>query len=639
MRAVTPSRRPLRTALVTSLIGAAALALAFAAAGLIGSGHQERSGEAVSGGVLPSPILDEPTNFRMATFNVLGASHTAPGGNHASWADGVTRMTWAVQLINENALDFVGFQELQRPQFDRFKQLEGARWGIYPGLQLTRMSMQNSLAWRKDTWQLIEAHTIPIPYFHGTIVRMPYVLLQNKATGRLAWFYNSHNPANTHGPAQKYRDEGYRREIALVNQLRLAMPDAPVFITGDKNDRSDYFCPVVLGTDLEAANGGGDEDGACRPPADIGIDWLMGSEEVAFTNYVALESALERKTSDHPLVMSGVTVPPRSVVESPIDHVVVVNLEGLTTRAIARWGDDDGLLLARLLETGASTLNARTAYERTGNLTNLTGLLSGRRVNPDVGGHGVGWQTDPGTTVAAAAGEYVSSIFDLAHNFGLGTALLTSDPEQARLDLSWDAVNGGADPHGDDNGTDKIDTFVVDESDSSLVAQLADLLAGDAPELTVLNLSELNEAGLTYGFFSSEYRDAVGQADHQVRRVRRAIAASPETAGRTLLVITSGHGGSQHAFVPASLLANARVPIIVKGPGVARGVDLYTLNPQYADPGTTVPGYRGPQPIRLADLADLITRVLGLPHIPGVTTNYDQSMVVTPPYEPPAARK
>ena len=60
--------------------------------------------------------------------------------------------------------------------------------------------MANTIAWQRSTWQLVEARTIQIPYFHGNLIRMPYVLLRNRLTGREAWFYNSHNPADAHGP-------------------------------------------------------------------------------------------------------------------------------------------------------------------------------------------------------------------------------------------------------------------------------------------------------------------------------------------------------------------------------------------------------------------------------------------------------
>ena len=55
------------------------------------------------------------TFFRAASFNVLGADHTAPGGNRKGWESGVVRMDRVVTLLGQQELDVVGFQEFQPP--------------------------------------------------------------------------------------------------------------------------------------------------------------------------------------------------------------------------------------------------------------------------------------------------------------------------------------------------------------------------------------------------------------------------------------------------------------------------------------------------------------------------------------------
>ena len=61
------------------------------------------------------------TFFRVGNFNVLGADHTAPGGNRKGWDSGVVRMDRVVALLKERTLDVVGFQEFQPPQAFRFQ--------------------------------------------------------------------------------------------------------------------------------------------------------------------------------------------------------------------------------------------------------------------------------------------------------------------------------------------------------------------------------------------------------------------------------------------------------------------------------------------------------------------------------------
>ena len=91
---------------------------------------------------------------------------------------------------------------------------------------------------------------------------------------------------------------------------------------------------------------------------------------------------LVNKTTDHPVILATASVPPMAMQESGISRVVVLDVEGLSSRAIRRAGAARAPHLYRMLAEGASTLNARTAVERTTMLPNLVGMLTGRRVNP-----------------------------------------------------------------------------------------------------------------------------------------------------------------------------------------------------------------------------------------------------------------
>ncbi len=99
------------------------------------------------------------------------------------------------------------------------------------------------MAWRIDRWALVRADRAEIPYFGGTLRRMPYVLLRNLATGQQVWVASFHNPADARDPAQKWRDEAERREADLAK--RLNQTGTPVNFTGDMNDREGYFCNTV----------------------------------------------------------------------------------------------------------------------------------------------------------------------------------------------------------------------------------------------------------------------------------------------------------------------------------------------------------------------------------------------------------
>ncbi len=242
--------------------------------------------------------------FTLATFNVLGHSHTARGGNKRGYAGSATRMRYAVKAMRNHGVEVVGFQELEEQQKRSFRSHVERRWGIWSGSNKTR----NSIAWRKGKFEFVSGDTIMIPYFHGTLRPMPVVLLRSKVTGQKMYFANFHNPANTSRPGneEKWRDEATRKQIRLAHELRTR--GRAVFVIGDMNEREEYFCKFTRNGDMRAANGG--SNGAtCRPPRPPNwsrIDWIFGSRGVDFSDYRAVESRMVNRATDHPLVVSRV---------------------------------------------------------------------------------------------------------------------------------------------------------------------------------------------------------------------------------------------------------------------------------------------------------------------------------------------
>lgn len=261
--------------------------------------------------------LADETTFRVGTFNVLGSSHTAKiGGNRRGFASGVSRMGMAWSLITRANLDVIGFQELEEPQFSRFRALAGGRWQLYPGPTLDRGSIRNSIAWRTDVWELVEADNVGIPYFGGDIIRRPVIKLKNRESGREVWFFNTHNPASTsrHGNNAHWRRVAIGIEIQLANKL--AADGTPVVFTGDYNDRAEAFCPLVGGTALEAANGGS-HDGVCRPPDRMDVDWIFGSG-IDFSGFTRITEGVLGRVSDHPFLYASAYIPAQPIPEERI---------------------------------------------------------------------------------------------------------------------------------------------------------------------------------------------------------------------------------------------------------------------------------------------------------------------------------
>jgi endonuclease/exonuclease/phosphatase (EEP) superfamily protein YafD len=142
---------------------------------------------------------------------------------------------------------------------------------------------------------------VPIPYFNGRIRRMPVVHLSDRASGAQVTFVNVHNPADT-GPFQhqgRWRDQAVTREIARVRELSGA---TPVILTGDLNDRHDAFCRLTSAGGMASSAGG--TGYPCRPPARAGIDWIMGSSPIVFSEHTVDRGPLVRATTDHPIVVA-----------------------------------------------------------------------------------------------------------------------------------------------------------------------------------------------------------------------------------------------------------------------------------------------------------------------------------------------
>lgn len=92
----------------------------------------------------------------------------------------------------------------------------------------------------------------------------------------------------------------------MVNRL-VRETDDPVLLTGDLNSRKVAFCTLSSQAGMIAANGGS-HDGSCQPPDPLEIDWIFGSDGVTFSGYLADQSRLVSKSSDHPMLVTHVRI-------------------------------------------------------------------------------------------------------------------------------------------------------------------------------------------------------------------------------------------------------------------------------------------------------------------------------------------
>lgn len=300
--------------------------------------------------------------------------------------------------------------------------------------------------------------------------------------------------------------------------------------------------------------------------------------------------------------------------------VVVVTIDGLRSSAIPELGSTQVPALYRMMRQGSSTLNARTAVEQTRTMPNHSGVFTGRRVLGTFG-HQVTFNDDSARTdIHTVAGRYIPSMFDVVHDRGGKVRFFASKDKFAFFNRSWDSTRGAEDTLGEDNGPDKIDAYVFRNNPRELVDQVVRTLTRRPAKLTYLHLRWPDSAGHEHGWSSPEYRSAVRRSSAQVGRMLSTIAGNDSLRGRTALLVTADHGGTGTDHSDTSDPDNNVVPFLAWGSGIARGADLYALNPERVEPGTERPDYfDGRPPVRNLDLASLVTTYLGHGQVPGGT--------------------
>lgn len=317
-------------------------------------------------------------------------------------------------------------------------------------------------------------------------------------------------------------------------------------------------------------------------------------------------------TTEAPDTVSAPTDERRLDTVGPVDTVVAITIDGLNPRAITKLGKQRAPVLNKLVRRGAATLNARTALELTDTLPNHTSMVTGRRIEAATGGHGVTWNDDRSlpATVQSAAGQDVSSVFDVVRDAGGSTAVFASKTKFSLWDRSW---------------PDAIDTDLIVEPNRPLVRAFVTDLTSQTRSFRFLHLSAPDVAGHDRGFMGPAYLDAVAATDRLVGKVMKTIATTPTLAGHTAVILTSDHGGSGASHRTPDRLVNYRVPFVVWGPGVAAGADLYEINPDYTNPQRARTTYAD-APIRNGNVANLALDLLELSAVPGSELGVEQDL-------------
>ncbi len=315
-----------------------------------------------------------------------------------------------------------------------------------------------------------------------------------------------------------------------------------------------------------------------------------------------------------------------------INHVIHVSVDGLRPDAVTNLGPTNVPNFYRLRNEGAFTDNARTDYDYTETLPNHTTQLTGRGV---LGATGHNWTSntdpDPGVTLHSNKGSYVAGAFDVAHDNGLRTGCYTGKSKFSLFDTSWDGGNGALDGTSPDNGRDKIDLYFLRADILPLVNTFAADTSAQPQQYSFIHLAWPDTIGHSQGWDpapGSPYSDSIKDVDNVLGVIFDLVDTNAQFNGRTVIIVTTDHGGTGTAHAAAGTAANYTIPFYIWGPVVAPGASLYALNSaNRQDPGTGRPNYSAsPQPIRNGEVANLALKLLGLPAVSGSTINAAQDL-------------
>lgn len=326
---------------------------------------------------------------------------------------------------------------------------------------------------------------------------------------------------------------------------------------------------------------------------------------------------------------------PQAVSAENSQYVIDISVDGLGSVYLQPMIEKNQLPNFKRFQTeGAWTNNARNDDDVTVTLPNHTTMVTGRSVKgPD--GHNWTKNTDPskGETLHKHKGHdgpYLASVFDVAHDHGLRTAMFAGKTKFSLYRDSYDAKHGAADTGTPGHGRNKLDSYVYEKDCATLTGRFIAAMEEKPLQYSFVHYADPDSAGHPHGWGSAAYCDAVRKVDSQLGRIFKMVESSPKLKGKTTIILSADHGGKDRDHANNLLPEVYTIPVYVWGCGAAAGKDLYDLNrTTRRDPGKGHPLHTDPaQPIRNGDGANLSLKLLGLGPVPGSTINRKQDLVI-----------
>ncbi len=261
--------------------------------------------------------------FRMATFNLLGAIHS-------SNSNAKSRLERALKIMRDNSFDIVGMQEVDELQYNEIIK-QGTEFDIFPkGKYGTHDGHRNSIIWKRDKFTLIQdgSGTKPFKYFDGEDEQYPYVKLMDNETKQTFIVFNTHDPTSSNSRGNQSKWRVYDAKVHLKNMEEANANGTPVFMTGDFNSAFVIRSPEDNGlsrneltycilTSTGKINNAYDvfnkKSGTCPTTKAEGegskIDHIYMTAGVEVSRWQKINDADVNYATDHPVVYVDIVIP------------------------------------------------------------------------------------------------------------------------------------------------------------------------------------------------------------------------------------------------------------------------------------------------------------------------------------------
>lgn len=350
-----------------------------------------------------------------------------------------------------------------------------------------------------------------------------------------------------------------------------------------------------------------DHNGVCAN------DWFSGRFGILFTVIVFLINFQAFGGSSH------------------VVHILVDGLASLHLKTMIEQRPEMIPNFMRLLRESSYTLNARPDYHSTETLPNTMDIITARPLYPENTMPRTSYHKFyynywlPDETIHSLGNQYlgyINSIFDVAHDHGLKTALFGGKQKFDIIPHSYDENNGAPDEIGEDNGRNKIDYWEILDWGYGLntVPAFLEKMNQYNFNYVFLHIADLDFIGHYYGWGSERWFVQLAVVDSYLGQIFALIETNENLSGNTTLVITADHGGGVpiNSHIYPEYLQNYTIPIFIWGPGWEGGRDLYAYFSNRVEPGTKRPKYTDRyQPLRNGDTSNIALSILNLPPIPG----------------------